>query len=176
MSRDVGRDAGSSRALADYFRGWDCYQLLLERLLASRSRQQLNWRAAPHLWPVWRLAAHIVAARVYWYNAVMGEGGAAVAPLRHLDDRSAGDAPAAVELREALRRSFELVGSCLGRWTANDLNAIFTLADGAIVTRQWIIWHVVEHDLHHGGELFLTMGMHGAPTPDRRTSARPLTI
>ncbi len=20
-------------------------------------------------------------------------------------------------------------------------------------TRQWVIWHLIEHDLHHGGEL-----------------------
>ena len=29
-----------------------------------------------------------------------------------------------------------------------------------------IIWHVIEHDLHHLGELFLTCGMHGLPVPD----------
>jgi uncharacterized damage-inducible protein DinB len=24
-----------------------------------------------------------------------------------------------------------------------------------------VVWHVMEHDLHHGGELSLTLGMHG---------------
>ena len=28
-------------------------------------------------------------------------------------------------------------------------------------TRQWVIWHLIEHDLHHGGELSFTLGMHG---------------
>jgi uncharacterized damage-inducible protein DinB len=24
-----------------------------------------------------------------------------------------------------------------------------------------VVWHVLEHDLHHGGEISLTLGMHG---------------
>jgi uncharacterized damage-inducible protein DinB len=38
--------------------------------------------------------------------------------------------------------------------------------DYSTLTRQWILWHVLEHDLRHGGELFLTLGIHGLPTPD----------
>jgi uncharacterized damage-inducible protein DinB len=26
-----------------------------------------------------------------------------------------------------------------------------------------VVWHVLEHDLHHGGELSLTLGLHGIP-------------
>ena len=26
-------------------------------------------------------------------------------------------------------------------------------------TRQWVIWHLIEHDVHHGGEISLTLGM-----------------
>ena len=29
-----------------------------------------------------------------------------------------------------------------------------------------IIWHVLEYDLHHGGELSLSLGMHGLAAPD----------
>ena len=28
-------------------------------------------------------------------------------------------------------------------------------------SRAWMVWHVLEHDLHHGGEISLTLGMHG---------------
>jgi uncharacterized damage-inducible protein DinB len=40
--------------------------------------------------------------------------------------------------------------------------------DGKIVdlSRAWVVWHVLEHDLHHGGELSLTLGMHGLQAPD----------
>ncbi len=45
---------------------------------------------------------------------------------------------------------------------ARDLDEVFH--DGPDeVTRGWIIWHVVEHDLHHGGELSYSLGALGLP-------------
>ncbi len=34
------------------------------------------------------------------------------------------------------------------------------------VSRSWIIYHVLEHDLHHGGEVSLTLGIHGLAAID----------
>ncbi len=31
---------------------------------------------------------------------------------------------------------------------------------------QWIIWHVLEHDIHHGGELSSILGAHGVAAVD----------
>jgi hypothetical protein len=33
-------------------------------------------------------------------------------------------------------------------------------------TRQRIVLGILRHDLHHGGNLFLTLGMHGPPPQD----------
>jgi hypothetical protein len=30
----------------------------------------------------------------------------------------------------------------------------------------WVIWHVMEHDLHHGGEIAYSLAMHGLTAPD----------
>ena len=30
-------------------------------------------------------------------------------------------------------------------------------------SRQWIIWGVLEHDIHHGSEISTTLGVHGLP-------------
>jgi uncharacterized damage-inducible protein DinB len=47
------------------------------------------------------------------------------------------------------------------------LNEVFEHeeADGTIekCTRGWVLWHILEHDLHHGGEISLTLGAHGLP-------------
>jgi hypothetical protein len=34
------------------------------------------------------------------------------------------------------------------------------------VTRQWTIWRIMSHDLHHGGELSILLGMQGIDIPD----------
>ena len=31
------------------------------------------------------------------------------------------------------------------------------------VSFQWIIWHMLEHDIHHGSEISTTLGIHGLP-------------
>lgn len=31
------------------------------------------------------------------------------------------------------------------------------------VSRIWVVWHVLEHELHYGGELLLTLDIHGFP-------------
>ncbi|QBD76202.1 DinB family protein [Ktedonosporobacter rubrisoli] len=33
-------------------------------------------------------------------------------------------------------------------------------------SRQWIIWGVLAHDIHHGSEISTTLGLHGLPTID----------
>ncbi len=36
---------------------------------------------------------------------------------------------------------------------------------GEDVTLSWIFWHVIEHEVHHRGEVYFAMGMHGTPPP-----------
>ena len=33
-------------------------------------------------------------------------------------------------------------------------------------TRQWLIWSIIKHDLHHGGEVSFTLGTHHLEAPD----------
>ena len=75
----------------------------------------------------------------------------------------------AAELVEGLEATWQMIRDCLDRWTPAMLDDPFTRErpHGTVTrTRQWILWHVIEHDLHHGGELCLTLGMHGLPVPD----------
>jgi len=34
-------------------------------------------------------------------------------------------------------------------------------AEESAHTREWIVWHVLEHEIHHGGELSLALGGYG---------------
>jgi uncharacterized damage-inducible protein DinB len=60
----------------------------------------------------------------------------------------------------AAEMTFAAWKECLQRWTAADLDAVFH--DGPDeVTRGWVVWHVIEHDPHHGGELSYALGALG---------------
>jgi uncharacterized damage-inducible protein DinB len=77
------------------------------------------------------------------------------------------------------RNAQELVNGLAATWQAMQVAlAHFTPADLAqMVTgerkgrtfayrRGWVIWHVIEHDLHHGGEIGYSLGVHGLRAPD----------
>lgn len=154
--------------LAPFYKGWDEYQRMLVQALAPLSSEQLTLCAAPAQRPIWLLAAHIIGTRVGWFQNWMGEGDATLASF---DPWDADGAPprTAADLITGLEATWRMIQGCLDRWTPAMLSDPFTQTRGdrsKTHTRQWILWHIIEHDLHHGGELCLTLGIHGLPTPD----------
>lgn len=157
--------ADQSLPLITFYSGWERFNELLTTAVAPLEPEQLELRAAPTLRPLWTIAAHIIGARARWFHRVMGEGSDDLASLQTWD-RDDARARSAAELELGLDRTWELIEDCLQRWTAKDFPQEFVTLSGRTRTRQWIIWHVLEHDLAHGGELFLTLGVHGLPAPD----------
>jgi uncharacterized damage-inducible protein DinB len=150
-------------SLASLYKGWDVYQQQLVKAIAPLSPEQLALRAAPQLRSIGMIAAHIVGARVRWFHRLMGEGSVDI-HLLGIWDRPEAPARSASELVEGLEASWQLIQDSLARWTLDDLEHIFEGTYGGeeySLTRQWIIWHVIEHDVHHGGEISLTLGVHG---------------
>lgn len=152
--------------LARFYRGWDEYQRMLVQAVAPLSTEALALRVAPSQWSAGRIAAHIVATRVGWFQGLLGEGDPALAEYDPGGD--ADDAPprAVAELVSGLQATWAMVEECLNRWTPGMLTDTFTTHHGQERSRQWVLWHVLEHDIHHGGELLLTLGSGGVATPE----------
>ena len=73
------------------------------------------------------------------------------------------------ELVSGLETTGRAIQETLQRWTSADLEYVFhgtRRGEEYSLTRQWVIWHVIEHDLHHGGELSFLLGMHDLPGLD----------
>ena len=154
--------------LVPFYQGWEDYQGLLIDALAPLTPEQLALQATPGQRPLWLLAAHIIGTRIGWFRR-MGEGSdPALTPL-DLWDADGAPPRTAAELVSDLEQTWALVAACLDRWTPAMLDDKFSYerSSGTMTrTRQWIIWHVIEHDLHHGGEISLTLGNHGLPALD----------
>ena len=65
-----------------------------------------------------------------------------------------------------------MISDALGRWTAADLAHVFPSPSAlreeersmyGDATRGWIVWRVLEHEIHYGGELSLALGKYGLP-------------
>jgi uncharacterized damage-inducible protein DinB len=77
----------------------------------------------------------------------------------------------AAELVTMFEKTWHVISSALDRWTSADLEQLISppashqawlqnqgLEEEPPHTRQWIVWHVLEHEIHHGGELSLALG------------------
>jgi uncharacterized damage-inducible protein DinB len=57
-----------------------------------------------------------------------------------------------------------MVELTLNTWSVADLATTYRHTwngDTYAVSRQWTIWRILSHDIHHGGQLSLMLGMQG---------------
>lgn len=166
--------AGETPSLLTFYAGWGKFQNMLVKMIAPLSPEQLALPGGAHHWSIWQLVQHIAGNRVWWYQVWMGEGNPALAPIAHWDPQDTVEvAPlTAPELVAGLESSWQMIADALGCWTAADLPHVFL--PPAIMSeeergmfgnlsRQWIIWHVLEHEILHAGELSLALGSYGLP-------------
>jgi uncharacterized damage-inducible protein DinB len=163
---------------------WREYQDHLTASLAPLTAEQLALRAAPGLRSIGENALHIVGCRMHWFSGFLGEeGGAEMTAYGPWNEVALGapyagweavaralgapSPPTGAALAGGIDRTWRFMTDCLARWGSTGLRQTFpdVAEDGTSVEipRAWVVWHVLEHDLHHGGELSLTLGMHGIP-------------
>ncbi|MGZ3584762.1 MAG: DinB family protein [Ktedonobacterales bacterium] len=164
-----------SSSLAQFYKGWDQYQQQFIAAIAPLSPDQLTLRAAPNLRTLGQQVEHMIATRARWLYLDLHEGGAELEALTRWDGWNAeaggnGSPPparSAAELVSGLETTWQVIHDALERWTIADLEEVFPPAFPGedSFTRQFVIWHLIEHDLHHGGELAIVLGMHGLAAP-----------
>jgi uncharacterized damage-inducible protein DinB len=153
-----------------FYRSWKEYQDTLEQAIAPLTAEQLALRAAPGLRSVGEIVAHIISSRVHWFGDFLGER-STMPGIESPNTRAMRDAPprTAGELVEGLDTSWRFMADLLNRWDSADMQHTFPFdANGYHYdnSRSWVTWHILEHDLHHGGEISITLGMYGLQAPD----------
>jgi uncharacterized damage-inducible protein DinB len=133
----------------------------------------LQLRAGPGQWAIWQIASHIAGARAHWMCGILQEGDPALRAIFRVQagvasayaadpgwEHDEGHPRSRQELTDALERTWEMVDSCIGAWSADMTgSAPPGLKYGR--TRGWVAWHLAEHDVHHGGAISLTLGLYG---------------
>ncbi len=158
---------GQSRATLDViYENWQGYQEKLRGCIAPLTNEQLLLQPAAHMWPLGQVVQHIVAVRAGWFSETLQEHDEAMNAYIWWGQR---DSPArsGLELAHGLDETWAFIQACLQRWQPSDYAKTFPdEADGQVyeVSRSWVVYHVIEHDLHHGGEVSLILGMHGLRT------------
>lgn len=149
---------------------WQEYQNAVSAALAPLTPEQLALRAAPNLRSIGEMACHIIGARAGWFSWVLDANDEHFKAYEQWHKPAPGGAPkTASELVAGLAGTWQVMQQTIADYTLADLRKEITRErDGQtrVFTRGWVTWHVLEHDLHHGGEISLTLGMHGLHAPD----------
>lgn len=154
--------------LAILTEGWQVYHHHLSEALAPLSPEQLALRAAPDLRSIGELACHIIAVRAGWFHNILGVGDDDFGAYHEWVEP---DSPTrdAAELVSGLAETWRVMREALAGFTPEDMRAsVHGERKGRTYShvRGWVVWHVMEHDLHHGGEIGYSLGMHGLRAPD----------
>jgi len=150
-----------SPVLDAILQGWKEYQDQLVIVVRPLTPEQLALRVAPNLRSAGEIAAHLIASRADWFFGVLKEGGDEMAAITQWQDPGQ-PVRTAAEFAHGLEVTWTLMQSAFSRWTPGELTESIVLpwiGPKYPITRSWVLWHVLEHDLHHGGELVQTLGL-----------------
>ena len=167
--------------VAPFYEGWRFLNDRLIERMGALSAEELGLQAAPHLWPIWAIAAHTAGTRVYWLCHIFKEPGAERTPFTDPTGMGWEDDLAhprrANELVSALKSTWTIVDDCLNRWTPAMLQDEFRRGrDGEIQihTRQSVLMRMLTHDAYHCAEIGQTLGINGLPEVDIWTGRAPI--
>src|SRR5688500_2144516 len=135
-------------SLTPFFTGWDIHHQRIVKMIAPLTHEQLLLRAAPHMWHVSILAAHVIGARAFWFHEIMHEGPPEIARWSGLDDVEE-SARTVERLVQGLNETWAMIAAVPERCTAADLDTPFERVyptQARIFTRQSLIMLVLTHD------------------------------
>lgn len=161
-------------SLMTCYSGWGSFQRMLVKMITPLTSEQLSLPTGSHHWPIGLVVQHLVGNRVWWFHHWMGEGDDGIAPLAHWDPADVVEQEPldTAEMVTGLETTWNMIAEALSRWTADDLPQVFSPPDVMSeeeksmfgdLSRQWMIWHVLEHEILHAGELSLALGSYGLP-------------
>jgi uncharacterized damage-inducible protein DinB len=165
----------SAPSLALVFEGWEGYRQSILHAVTPLTSEQLKWRPAPQLRSAGEVGRHIALGSINWFLRMEAPGSRALASQiaawdedphvnRYIIEVAVDIADQASELVKWLTASGQMITDTLRLWTVEDLQKTYRhtwRGTTYAISRQWTLWRILAHDLHHGGELALLLGMQG---------------
>jgi uncharacterized damage-inducible protein DinB len=165
----------SSDSLMRVYEGWDGYRQSIVKSVAPLSAEQLAWRPSANLRSVGELVRHIALGPINWFLRMEAPGSRELAGRisawdedphgnRYIVEEAIAIAGQAAELVGWLEASRQMIDQTLKAWTVDDLKKTYRhtwRGSTYAISRQWTLWRIMAHDLHHGGELVVMLGMQG---------------
>jgi uncharacterized damage-inducible protein DinB len=137
------------------FNHWEQVRADLLTTIDMFSQEELTFVPFKGSWCVGKIMLHIADCENYWLHLV----------VRHEIDSwsyfELADYPTKAAIKEALDRTRKKTLPFIDSLEEADLDEEYKTPAGEPHTLRWIIWHVLEHEIHHRGELSMILGLLG---------------
>jgi len=155
------------RRLSEVFSGWEGYQTSLVHAVGPLTEEQLAWKPSEKVRSIGELARHIATGRINWFVRMKAPGSEELAKrITNWDYDPHGNGyivEKAIDIdRDAeklvtwLEDTWGMISRTLAEWTVDDLDVTYRhvwRGDAYEITRQWTVWRIMAHDIHHGGQI-----------------------
>lgn len=139
----------------EMFSHWEQVRRSLLVMIDRFSQEELAFKPFESAWSVGQIMLHIADCEDNWLHGVVRQE---ITPWVFY---KYADYPTKELIKEMLDRAHQRTISFLGNLEEPDLQREYTISRGDTFSLGWIIWHVLEHEIHHRGELSLALGMLG---------------
>ncbi len=147
----------------ELFFHWDEVRRDLMRAVDMLSDAQLDFVPHPGLWSLRQVLVHIADAEAGWIQYVVAR------TTKSWDEAGINEAsyPTVESVKQVLKAVHDKTDAYLRTLPVEDLDRMCkTPWGGPDASVRWIIWHVLEHEIHHRGEVYLMLGLMGMEGPD----------
>jgi uncharacterized damage-inducible protein DinB len=148
------------------FGHWDSVRQGLLQALGQLMDEQLQFTPRPELRTIGAVACHIASAEDGWFRYVAWHQ-----TPDWPADFSESEYASVAALKDLLGRVHGRTKAYLATIAADspspaEVDQTIVLPWGPRVPLRWVIWHVLEHEIHHRGEIYLMLGLTGMEAPD----------
>jgi uncharacterized damage-inducible protein DinB len=141
---------------SDLFAHWERVQRQTLAAIDLFSDSELAFRPFPASWPVGEIMLHIAGAEDGWFRHVVWREVSEWPPDGRLDEH-----PSRAAIKAVVSSVHSRTAAYLASLDESDLQRTIEFPWGGSASLYWVIWHVIEHEIHHRGELSLILGLLG---------------
>jgi len=147
--------------LAAYFSNYFTVRRELVEAVKNMTPEQLAWKASNYPNSIGKLLVHIAETEYWWVTVV------ALKKEETFDENKFENLKELSEILGSLEYYHDEFSRFLENEDIDNWDRIFYEIKGRDekVSQRWLVWHVVEHQARHRGQIFMLMRMQGLEVP-----------
>jgi uncharacterized damage-inducible protein DinB len=134
---------------------WEQVHCDLMATIGMFAESELTYIPFDGSWAVGQIMLHIADCEDNWLHGVVRQ------EYKPWVVYNLADYPSKEMIITKLNQAHDRTEAFFKNLDETDLDKVYTTPNGESFSLGWIIWHVIEHEIHHRGELSLALGLLG---------------